>query len=75
MRETLEHAEEVWLSPAELCKQFQMFSPSWLKRYGMKLPRTKAIVRDSDGTTHETGWAYPRNRIQRMIAEGQIKTL
>lgn len=52
-----------------------MFTPSWLKRYGHKLPRTRAIVTGEDGQQHTTGWAYPRNKMQRLIRENSIKQL
>ena len=42
MREALEVADERWINGEELCNQFQMFSPSWLKLNGHLLPRTRA---------------------------------
>ena len=75
MTDVLEESQEAWLSGDELCKQFQMFSPSWLKRYGSRLPRTRAVVTDNDGMKHVTGWVYPRNKIQRMVREGKIASL
>jgi len=75
MQDLLEESMEVWLSGDELCKQFQMFTPSWLKRYGCRLPRTRAVVTDANGQEHATGWAYPRNKIQRMINDNSIKQL
>jgi hypothetical protein len=74
MLDCLEDAQEVWLTGEALCKQFGMFTPSWLKRYGHKLPRTRAVVHDETGS-HATGWAYPRNKIQRLIRENSIKQL
>lgn len=74
VRECLEGTSEVWVSGDELGKQFQMFSSSWLKRYGETLPRTQAVVEDSTGR-HRSGWYYPRNRIGRMIQEGSIRHL
>ena len=75
MREALEVANEKWLTPSELCKQFQMFSPSWLKANGHLLPRTRAEVTDANGRTTVTHWAYPQHQIARMIAENEIKKL
>ena len=74
IREAMESSAETWVSGEELGKQFQMFSPAWLKRYGETLPRTQAVVEDASGR-HRTGWYYPRNRIGRMIEEGEIRTL
>ena len=75
INEVRDENEEVWLSKDELLKQFGMFSDEWLKRYGETIPRTQAIVTESDGESHATRWAYPRNKIQRMIADGSIKQL
>lgn len=73
MAEYLEVANEVWLTGDQLCKQFGMFTPSWLKCYGERLPRQRAEV--NDGTTRVSRWAYPQHKIARMIATGEIKEL
>lgn len=73
MREALEVANERWINAEELCNQFQMFSPSWLKTNGHLLPRTRAEVTDANGNTSGTRWAYPQHQIARMIAENTIK--
>lgn len=73
MEESLEGANEVWLSGKQLSEQFSMFTPNWLEEYGELLPRTQAIVTDSTGKSRATRWAYPRNKIQRMVREGHIK--
>lgn len=75
MRHVMEESEEVWLTESQMLKQFQMFTPSWLRRYGPLLPRTRAVVTDANGQEHMTGWAYPRNKIQRMINDNSIKQL
>jgi len=74
MQRVMEEQEEVWLSGDELCRQFQMFTTSWLKHYGHLLPRTRAVV-VVDGVEHRTAWAYPRNEIQRLSREGKLKEL
>ena len=66
---------ETWLPAKEMMKVFGMFSPEWLHRYGWLLPRAQAVVTDKDGRQHRTGWAYPRNRISRMISDGSIERL
>lgn len=75
IRLALEGANEVWLTGEELTKQFGMFTRSWIRTYGHTLPRTQAVVTTADGKQHTTGWAYPRNKIQRMIQENKIKDL
>ena len=73
MMDALEVANEKWLTSKELCEQFQMFTPSWLKAYGDRLPRTRAEV--NQGSKKCSRWAYPQHKIARMIAEGSIKNL
>lgn len=73
--EANESYTEVWLSADDLLKQFGMFTKEWLKRYGHTLPRTRAEVEDEDGTVHCTRWAYPRNKIQKLISTNKIKRL
>lgn len=75
LREWKDENEEVWLSKEEFLKQFGMFTEGWLKEYGELLPRSDAEVTDSKGNVHATRYAYPRNKIQRMIADGSIKQL
>lgn len=72
VRQTMEDADEKWLTGEELCKQFQCFTASWLKRYGWMLDRTQAIVIDEEGEEHTTSWVYPKHRIQRMIQENRL---
>ena len=67
--------EEVWLREPDFLKQFGMFNHSWMKTNGHLLPRTQAIVTDENGKARRTGWAYPRNRIQKMVMDGSIKQL
>lgn len=74
MNEILEVANEKWLTAEELCAQFGMFTPSWLKTYGKFLPRQRAEVMDGDKVT-ASRWAYPQHRIARMIADNEIKSL
>lgn len=66
---------EVWLSPEELCKQFQFITKDWLRRYGKLLPRTCAEVMDAEGNVTRSHYAYARNRIQQMIMDGSIQKL
>lgn len=71
MAEALEVANERWLTADELCEQFGLFTPGWIKTYGDRLPRQRAVV---DKTT-KTRWAYPQHKIARMIADGSIRDL
>lgn len=72
VRQTLEDAEEQWITGEELCRQFQCFTPGWLKRYGERLSRTQAVTIDKYGNEHTTGWVYPKHRIQRLIQENKL---
>lgn len=74
MSEILEVAGERWLTGNELCQQFQMFTPSWLKTYGQYLPRQRAEV-EVDGKRTVSRWAYPQHKIARMIENNEIKDL
>ena len=65
---------EVWLSSRQLSEQFSMFNEQWLKDYGHLLPRTRCEI-EKDGRVIEGKWAYPRNRIQQMIMNNEIKSL
>ena len=73
--EVMEGADEVWLTGDELCKTFGTFTKSWLKRYGHALPRRQPGVTDERGERHESSYLYPRNKIQRMFATGEIEQL
>ena len=75
MRETLEGAEEVWLTPKQLLEQFGMLNQEWLNRNGELLPREYASVIWPDGEEKCTSWAYPKHKINRMIQEGKLKGL
>ena len=75
LHELRDENEEVWLSKDEFLKQFGMFTEDWLKRYGKTLGRTQAIVTDDNGEQRCSRWAYPRNKVQRMIIDGSIKQL
>ena len=73
IEEEREMYDEVWLTEKELIAQFGMFTHDWLKRYGHCMQPARAIVVDEQGVEHPTqGWAYPKHRIQRMIASGEI---
>lgn len=72
MREVLEGADEVWLTPKQLVERFGMFNEDWLHRHGELLPRERAEVTMEDGTVRKTYWAYPQHKIQRMIQERKL---
>ena len=75
MEEEMEMYSEVWLNGEELCKHFNFMTPSWLKRYRQSLPHREPKVTDEKGDTHSMAWQYPRNKIQRMFASGEIENL
>lgn len=76
LADVLEGADEVWLTPEEMSKQFGMFSPEWLRRHGELLPREKVGIVMEDGTVKASrSWAYPKHRINRMIREGKFRNI
>ena len=75
IRATLREQNERWLTKEQLCEQFGMFTPSWLKMYGHLLPQQQAIVTDSDGRQYKSRTAFPMYRIQEMVMSGEIKDL
>lgn len=71
--DTLLNCEERWLTGPELCKQFQMFTPRWLKTYGEILPRKRLTVNG-----HSSRWAYAQHQIAENIRNGvydDLKTI
>ena len=73
VEEEREMYDEVWLTEKELIAQFGMFTHDWLKKYGQCLQPARAIVVDEQGIEHPTQrLAYPKHKIQRMIASGEI---
>ena len=75
IEEEREMYDEVWLTEKQLLEQFGMFTHDWLKKYGHCLQPARAIVVDEHGVEHRSGWAYPKHKIQRMIASGEIMKL
>lgn len=75
MEEQMEMYSEVWLTADQLCQVFGSFTKSWVDRYGHSLPRKQPRVTDERGETHGNKWLYPRNKIQRMFANGEIEQL
>ena len=75
MREVLEGADEVWLTPKQLLEQFGMLNQEWLNRNGELLPREYASVIWPGDKEVCTRYAYPKHKINRMIQEGKLKGL
>lgn len=75
MIEAQEVYDEVWLTGKQLSEQVGFFTKEWLKRYGMTLPREAVKVKDRNGVIHRTGWCYPKKKILRMIADGEMRGL
>lgn len=76
MEEEMEMYSEVWLTGEELCKTFGTLKKAWLDRYGHSIKgRRQVIVTDENGVAHTSSWLYPRNKIQRMFANGEIERL
>ena len=66
---------EVWLTAEEVVNQFGMISADFMKRKGKLLPRERLEWVDNDGIVHQGAWAYPRNRLQEMVASGELRCL
>jgi hypothetical protein len=73
--EAAEMYNEKYVTGAQLCEQISMFTPNWLENYGWKLPRERIEVTDDSGNPRSTRWGYPLHHIQRMIAEGKMRSL
>ena len=74
MREVLEGADEIYLTPKQLSERISFLSVEWIRRNGELLPRECAIVM-VNGKPRKTNDGYPLHKIQRMIAEGRLKGL
>lgn len=78
-REANELYDEVWLTGKQLSEQVGFFKKEWLKRYGDALGRIgcrkEVRVKDRNGVIHRTGWCYPKKKILRMIADGEMDEL
>jgi hypothetical protein len=76
MEEQMEMYQEVWLTADDVVNTFGSITKSWLKRYGHAIEgRRQVTVTDESGAKHASGWLYPRNRMQRMFATGEIENL
>ena len=73
-QQAAEMYNERWVSGSELCKQICMITKDWLDKFGWKLPREKIEVNDN-GTIRASHWGYPLHQIQRMIAEGRMRSM
>ena len=62
--------QEQWLSADDLCKQFAMITPKFLKYHGDIFPRRRITMTGMNGVTKSTHWAYPRYEIAMNIANG-----
>ena len=76
MEEQMEMYQEVWLTADQCAKTFPSLTKSWLKRYGHAIQgRRQVKVEDERGEQHISGWLYPKHKIQRMFATGEIEQL
>ena len=71
----LEGSKEQWVSADELGNHISFCTKDWLRLYGSTLPRTRAMVTTPDGETHQSAYTYPLHKIQRMLANNQVKSL
>ena len=65
---------EEWISAKELCKQFQMIPPSWLKTHKHLLPNSEGIryIDEKTGKVRKTKTTFPKHKINQMILEGKL---
>ena len=77
MTKKLEEAEEVWLTKEQLCEQFPMFTPSWIKTFGEKsaIPRERISVQSEDGSGVRSRFMYPKHKINRLINDGYFRNI
>lgn len=73
--EMQEAYDEQWVVADQLCQDIPLFTKEWLKRYGALLPRECIRVKDVDGGSHNTRWCYPKKKILRLIADGQLRVM
>jgi len=62
--------EERWVSGKELCKQFAMITPKFLKAHGDIFPRKKITIRGCNGKAVSTHYGYAQHEIAMNIANG-----
>lgn len=74
MREVLEGADEIYVTPEQLSERISFLPIEWIRRNGYLLPRECAIVMVG-GKPRKTNDGYPLHKIQRMIREGKLKEL
>ena len=76
MEEQMEMYSELWLTADQCANTFPSLTKSWLKRYGHAIQgRRQVKVEDEHGEQHISGWLYPKHKIQRMFATGEIEQL
>ena len=76
MEEQMEMYQEVWLTADCCANTFPSLTKSWLKRYGHAIQgRRQVKVENERGEKHTSGWLYPKHKIQRMFASGEIEHL
>ena len=77
MEDVNEMYQEEWLTKEQLCEQFPMFTPSWIKTFGEKsgMPRERVTVAMEDGSGVRSRFMYPKHKINRLIAEGYFRNI
>lgn len=61
---------ERWISGQELCRQFAMITPRFLKAHGDIFPRKRITIRGLNGKSVTTHYGYAQYEIARNIANG-----
>ena len=76
MEEQMEMYSEVWLTADEMCQHFSTLKKAWFDRYGHAIKERRQVkVTDEQGRVHASSYLYPKNKVQRMFANGEIEKL
>jgi hypothetical protein len=70
LRNAVLQMEERWISGKELCRQFAMITPKFLKAHGDIFPRRKITIRGINGRAVSTHYGYAQHEIALNIANG-----
>ena len=70
MEQTYMIMTERWVSGKELCEQFAMITPKFLKQHGDIFPRKRITIKGMNGGRVSTHYGYAQHEIAMNIAKG-----